>query len=455
MNVVDLLRGYHGAAGVIRPLNLETDAEIYGTIENYEVCKKKIENSGGSADNIYVTDASCNNIYYIEPENGVYLELFPFSVDYLNMVNFKQRLAMTREKQQEYLSEHEYRLYYYTIPDAMKIYDFEKRYLTIPQDKLTEVWLSVYTDVDYGFSAWNKDVINYVLKYAAPHNKTGYYTIYRGEGTTSTPIEDSYSWTTDVNIALWFAAMWEGKRVWKANVKAENIAFFIDNRNEKEVIVAPENIENLEDMEIYSGERDNMMDFLYNVLDDYKKYGELIPEAYANSRSNDLHGMNHTARVLINSLLIAQEMGCLEDNELELLSFAAIFHDCGRLSDDIETGHGERSSKIMLKSDIVKDRFDDEELELLSAVITCHDMPDEKGYDFIESHISIFYQDAAKIIYDILKDADALDRYRLCGYRYEFDFNYLRLEESKRLPLVTAALFKGKVEELVLKQQTD
>ena len=78
MNIVDLLKGYRGAAGVVRPLDLETDTEIYGSMENFEACKEKLESIGGSIENVYVTDAALNNIYYIEKENGVYLELFPF-----------------------------------------------------------------------------------------------------------------------------------------------------------------------------------------------------------------------------------------------------------------------------------------------------------------------------------------------------------------------------------------
>lgn len=450
MNIVDLLKGYRGAAGVVRPLDLETDTEIYGNMENVEACKKKLESIGGSIENVYVTDAALNNIYYVEKENGVYLELFPFCVEYMDMMEFEQRIPVVRKSQLRYLNKHKYSVFYSMIPECMKVYDFQQRYLTIPQDKVTKAWLTVYTNVDYGFSAWDKDVIKYVINHAPSHNKKGYYTIYRGEGTTSTCVENSFSWTTDFNTALFFAAMWEGKRIWKANVKAENIVFFIDERDEHEVIIAPDNIENLEEMDIYSGERESVLELLYPILDDYKRYGEYIPQMFEDCHNTSTHGESHTARVLANALLIAEEMDSLSDSQIEVLAMAAVFHDCGRLGDSVETGHGKRSAEIALESEYVKAYFNGNDKKVLSAIISCHDIDDEKGEKCIEENVPESYKETAKLLYYILKDADALDRYRLSGYRYEFDYNLLRLEGSKRLPLVTAAMKKGQIEKIVL-----
>ena len=451
MNIVDLLKGYRGAAGVVRPLDLETDTEIYGSMENFEACKEKLESIGGSIENVYVTDAALNNIYYIEKENGVYLELFPFCVEYMDMMQLDQRIPVVRQSQREYLDKYKYSMFYTMIPECMRVYDFQHRYLTIPEDKVTEVWLTVYTRIDYGFSAWDKDVIKYVINHAPSHNKKGNYTIYRGEGTTSTPIQDSFSWTTDINTALFFAAMWEGKRVWKANVKAENIVFFIDKKNEHEVIIAPDDIENLEEMDIYSGERDNVLEFLYPILDDYKRYGEYIPQIFEDCHNTSTHGESHTARVLANALLIAaEEMDFLSDSQIEVLAMAAVFHDCGRLGDSVETGHGKRSAEIALESEYVKTYFNGNDKKILSAIISCHDIDDENGIKYIEENVPESCKETAKLLYYILKDADALDRYRLSGYRREFDYNLLRLEESKRLPLVTAAMEKGQIEKIVL-----
>lgn len=450
MNIVDLLKGYRGTAGVVRPLDLERDTEIYGSMENYEACKKKLESIGGSIENVYVTDAALNNIYYIEKENGVYLELFPFCVEHMDMMEFEQRIPVVRKSQLQYLNKHKYSVFYSMIPECMRVYDFQQRYLTIPQDEVTEAWLTVYTNVDYGFSAWDKDVIKYVINHAPSHNKKGNYTIYRGEGTTSTGIENSFSWTTDINTALFFAAMWEGKRVWKANVKAENIVFFIDERDEHEVIIAPEDIENLEEMDLYSGERENVLKLLNPILDNYKEYGECIPEIFEDCHNTSTHGESHTARVLANALLIAEELECLNDSQIKLLAMAAVFHDCGRLGDSIETGHGKRSAEIVLKSDAINGYFNENDKKVLSTIISCHDIDDDKGIVYIEENVPESNKETAKLLYYILKDADALDRYRLSGYRREFDYNLLRLEESKRLPLVTASMKKGQIDKIVL-----
>ncbi len=71
--------------------------------------------------------------------------------------------------------------------------------------------------------------------------------IYRGQNSKSTPLNKAYSWTTDENIAHFFANRFNLKGdVYKANILKNKIRWYFDDRNESEVIVYFDDIEDIE-----------------------------------------------------------------------------------------------------------------------------------------------------------------------------------------------------------------
>jgi hypothetical protein len=146
-----------------------------------------------------------NNTFYIDYENGVYLDCYNYHKEIFEMMHFFERLGQIKNKQKELLNENKYNLFYMMIPEALRVYDFQKRYKEIDTDKIAEIWLDVYTSLDYGFDSWNEEVLEYVFQYHKPSQIKKPFTIYRGIGTESTPIEKAYSWTTDIDKAYWFA----------------------------------------------------------------------------------------------------------------------------------------------------------------------------------------------------------------------------------------------------------
>lgn len=137
-------------------------------------------------------------------------------------------------------------------------------------------------------------------------------TIYRGEGSKSTPYEKSFSWTTSYKVACFFACRipsLENSRIITAHInKSDIIEYFLDDE-EKEVLVPPAAV------------KDRKVDTLYgiNALTDeiqafyplYQRYRSRISTLYdAYGRANDEeHNAEHTLRVLFDALLLVQVQG--------------------------------------------------------------------------------------------------------------------------------------------------
>ena len=432
-------------------MDLEKDVSYYESIEKYEIVKKIIEQAGGNADNIYVTNASFENIFYVEQENGVYISISPLSAEYLDLMDFVTRLPAIRDEQKRLLQEKNYDMFYFYMPKAMQVFDFEHRYKQIETEKVADVLMQIYSRLDFGFSQLNPDVISYVASYAPKIDSKKKITIYRGEGTNSTPLEKAYSWTTDFNVALWFAVKGCGKQLWRAQVEERDIMFRpAFRKGEHEVIVAPDKIQNLASFDMYSGEITavvRMMQYLSNYSEDYAPY---ISEVYDRS-NNDAHTSSHSIRVLLLSLMIANELE-LDDEELDILAVASVYHDCKRNDDfSSDVGHGKRAADFMLKEYAYA--FDDHILKAASLIVAYHDIDDEIAIPILEN--SAENNDySMTLLYKVFKDADALDRVRLGLFRREFDFNMLRLEESKRFPLVAATLYRNGAAEAIMRDYT-
>ena len=453
MNIYDVLTSYRGIPNVIRPLDLEKDIEIYQSMENYNACKEILESVGCKIENILVTNAQMGNVFYADVESGVYIDLFPFVPDIFKMVCFEKRYPTILNTQREHLEKQEYEMFYFMIPNALKVYDFERRYLTIPEDKVSDVWMDVYTDIDYNFLSWNKEVIDYVASHTKRKNSNKMITVYRGEGTKSTPINKSYSWTTDINVALWFASKGEGRRLWTGQVRERDIMFRPKNRDEHEVIVAPKHVKNRKNLGLYSGETNAVVEKFSCVRSVYEEYGEHISEIYEEQKGHGIneHSGSHIARVLVNALLIADEMD-LSYKCQDILAVAALFHDCARFDDGPDKGHGRRSAEKMLKSEQFKELTShlDNDKDMIYHLVAYHDVEDVDAVPELKKLKHLFKEDIL-LLYNILKDADAMDRYRFAGYRHYFDYKYLRNDASKTLLFVTAALSRLRVQDLVLK----
>lgn len=144
-----------------------------------------------------------------------------------------------------------------------------------------------------------------------------------------------------------------------------------------------------------------------------------------------VHGSGHINRTLVLAGLIAYRED-LNEEILRQYLMSVSYHDIGRTFDGLDLEHGKRSADSL--PDLVP--FEGELLREMQAAVTAHSQPDEKMDDIIASY-EVSDRTKTRRIATLLKDADNLDRVRLC------DFNpaYLRNETAKELSDFTNRLF--------------
>ncbi len=152
--------------------------------------------------------------------------------------------------------------------------------------------------------------------------------------------------------------------------------------------------------------------------------------------SSKEHGVRHNERVAI----FAMAMGImqkLKDEELRTILQAAKYHDTGRKNDEEDHMHGVRSAMIIEREHLDGELPEDNK-RILKAIVTGHS-EDDKMFDHAARSFKVQDVDLCKKLFEILKDADALDRVRLG--EDELDTNYLRTYEAKRMVPAAYELF--------------
>ena len=239
------------------------------------------------------------------------------------------------------------------------------------------------------------------------HNYTSAY--YRGQNEYG-----NFPWSDDINYVLWYSAGESNVRIVKK--KGDNSIVLPIYPPEKAV-------------ELYEPIKE-----LHQSLEKY------IPLLYTASLKK--HEGSHAYRVIRNALIIGNLIG-LRTRQLELLALAALYHDSGRKNDRRAVGHGKRSAilfqQTVWKYDFPMRTLSKSEVDIVKSIISLHEIEDKEAIPILKKQWNSY----VKIkLFCILKDADALDRYRFQKYRRHFDYHYLRTDEAKRLPLVTAWQFE-------------
>lgn len=177
------------------------------------------------------------------------------------------------------------------------------------------------------------------------------------------------------------------------------------------------------------------MKFLANVLNDsaYQPIRKTYEQWYIFMEEtiefwlpeSEWHTKTHCARVLLLVLILGHQKD-LSEEEKEALAMAAVFHDSRRLDDGIDKGHGSRAAEYY------KDFCRQHDLpydEQTYTIIYYHDQDDSLGLSEIKNSSSLSAR--AVLLYQIFKDADALDRFRLGPDG--LDVKFLRTEEARQL----------------------
>lgn len=161
--------------------------------------------------------------------------------------------------------------------------------------------------------------------------------------------------------------------------------------------------------------------------------------AYKAELSNQEHGVDHAERVLTFASYIGLKSN-LSAREMSILIESSKWHDCGRVVVKNDTEHAIKSAEKI--SDLIGERYSIRDIDMIKAAIELHEIDERKcNYDEVFNNICNKYsidasnKNSLRIISDILKDADALDRAR-------FTFGNLdptRLRKKISLNLIKAS----------------
>ena len=161
--------------------------------------------------------------------------------------------------------------------------------------------------------------------------------------------------------------------------------------------------------------------FSLQQRDEFKLYQTLIDARHYLNPSG-YHGINHAICVLLYCVLLAKLNG-LSMIQKKILYYAAIYHDIGRSDDGSDITHG-CSSWIKLQKTSLLEKLTENEKAILRFLIINHCIDDNEMPDI---NVSGRYEHM--LLYNLLKDADALFRIKI----FNLDYNYLRNSHSHKL----------------------
>lgn len=406
----------------------------------YTMEEFKAQFDGVDPKHIHYTDSLSMGCFYMNMET---LAVCPFHIEFMlaGVGEFTPKGAYKAfaEREKE-VAEGNYWGSIISLPDAMRLEYFkflvDKKGNSVP--KLYQLFMSYYTESDYGFGKIDAATLNFILKSKTPNDQhktdnslkdlPDVITIYRGGNTASTPYEKAYSWTLDINTANFFAIRRGSGPAYivKGEVKKSDIIEYLGDRDEKEILVYPSKVKILEVMDLKG--LDFLEEMLPKVAPMYHKYKDMLMELDFYQESS-IHGQDHCARVLLLCLILS-EMLNLPASDRKVLATAAIYHDTQRTQDGIEPAHG-KNSKDYYHNDVSNPD------PLVEFLCEYHCLPDGLGYETImRSRKLSKNRERSKRLFDIFKDADGLERVRLGNIRREMDMAQYRLPETKQLTLV-------------------
>lgn len=317
---------------------------------------------------------------------------------------------------------------------------------TPPSPDLYDLFLKLYTLTDYNAGEYSAELLQ---KLASGRSDAQIHkirdslddypeelTVYRGEAEGSTNYRQAISWSLDINTAFFFACRHGDQnhaRIIRARIRKQDVIALNLDSGEKEIIAIPGVPFEVTVERLIGPDSPLVMPFRH--LDEYRKGVEQIRRLYKLHRKDGTgHGQLHTARVLFLALTIIQA-GEIKLNPMERtqLLTAIVFHDIGREDDGVDDGHGKASREIYEKT--VRNSAD----SAICFLIEYHCLDGNLTEDYLKTTDTIRAKKRTWLLYQILKDADALDRVRF-GI-YDLDVNQLRLPISHKLvPLAVAAV---------------
>lgn len=147
--------------------------------------------------------------------------------------------------------------------------------------------------------------------------------------------------------------------------------------------------------------------FIIEAVDKNKPWRQCEYSWFSNNFIRDgIHGFRHVCRVAIHSIALALKIEPrISNDKIGAIMLAALLHDCRRKNDNADPNHGVRAAKWLNKDNTILPQYIQPLSEAIQFAISVHN----DSYDKIVSQSDY---GKFKFFVDILKTADALDRYR-------------------------------------------
>ena len=446
MNINELLLNINDVkpADVVRQTEVQTvaDKDKYGALGySIQLTEQEFRSKFPDIDPAHIcyTKSLSQSSFYYNAETFAVVNL---NVDMMlaNEV-LRDQAARAVQIQEERAAQTDYMGSALALPDGLRV-DYLSRIVhskgaDVPN--LHKLFWDVYTTTDYGFHL-DEEVLRIVTKCCTSEERariereltehfgdSNVVRVYRGGNSASTPWKQAFSWTTDINIAKFFATRrgTEEGYIVEGSVGVKHIInAFLDDNKEQEIIVHPEYVTVTNVIPVHG------MEFIEETLPDiipmYQQYRDSMDDLDF-AIDSKIHGKAHEARVLLLCLTLAEMLGLGRDDR-RVLAEAAVFHDTRRTNDGRDEVHGLYSALYYRNAVRKPDPF----VEFLCEY---HSRPDDKmEYGIAKSRALRNNSARAELLYKVFKDADALDRVRLGAHN--LDMKQLRLPESMSLPLV-------------------
>jgi hypothetical protein len=398
-----------------------------------------------SLDDLYFIASSFYPYAYYK--DFVYIDMMSLDKVMMEYIQVKDRIVASHAEVEELMENKDFHsLFVLLIDKRISFSSYKQLYDRIPDEQKYDVFMDIYTLNEYGFSTLGTEfveglfphrtpeLIADVQKRLEPHVIDGRVTIYRGEGSESTPYSKAFSWTLNLSTAMFFASRYNKGKVYKTVVDKAVIFDFIEDRGEAEVIVSPRSMREVVEVKFKTTKM---------IMDDMKKSGHLSrfnmynqrlkPELFHNP--DGIHAVGHCARVLFHVMNLSRvlEIGLQEER---MLATAALYHDIGRVHDDEDEFHGLEGYKKMLSLGLGK-MDDPDSQEVLKYIIDNHCLDDHTALANVDNY-TVKDKERSMYLLQVFKDADGLDRVRL----RDLDVSYLRNNEAMQFEALANDLLK-------------
>ena len=286
----------------------------------------------------------CNGLqktYYFDKDNYVLLSipLYGKAVHMSIDTPFEEFINSMINKYTLNINNHNYKIPIMALSDRMRMEYFNLLAENNMIDGLYNFFIEAYTASDYGCEAISHENMVKLFDSRSQEEKTKMneeknktlkaypdtLTVYRGEASMSTPHQDSWSWTLDINTANFFATRFgnDDSKIVKGTVRKDCIEVFF--HVESECIINPKNVTEIEITNIYGSSwlEEKMTTYILKL---YHKYRGLLIKKYKNNHDTALHDQIHSARVLLLALLLGS-LYKLNYDEIINLATAIVYHD--------------------------------------------------------------------------------------------------------------------------------